>query len=97
MAPFRPDLAPHVAEIPRHLPADLKRIVKSALRALATDPRAGEPLIRELEGFWKYRVKRFRIVYAIHTGRRTVRILAVGHRKRIYEQLVEEIHQAGKP
>jgi len=91
------EIPSQIAEIVRHPPPDLEHIVKAALRALANDPRAGEPLIRELEGLWKYRAKRFRIVYTIDTRRRTIRILAIGHRKRIYEELVEEIRRARKP
>jgi len=91
MAAFRLEMPPHVAEVIRHLPPDLKRPIKAALRLLSGDPGAGEPLIRELEGLWKYRVKRFRIVYAIDRKRRDVRIMAVAHRRQIYEALVEEI------
>ena len=91
MAAFRPDIPPHVAKIIRHLPPDLKRSVKQALRSLSDDPSYGQPLLRELEGFWKYRVRRFRIVYAIDRARRIIRILAVGHRKEIYEQVAEQI------
>ena len=65
MPVFRPDVPPHVAEVIRHLPPDLKRGVKHAIRALSMDPFSGEPLVRELEGLWKYRVRRFRIVYAL--------------------------------
>ncbi len=62
---FRWDIPPHVGQRIRHLPPDLKRGVKAALRALARDPALGEPLRGELAALWKYRVKRFRIVYVI--------------------------------
>ena len=75
----------HVAEIIRHLPPDLKRAIKGALQALGRDPALGEPLLRELEGLWKYRVRRFRIVYSVDRGKRVVRVFAVGHRRTIYE------------
>jgi len=91
MRGFQPDIPPHVADIIRHLPPDLKRGVKSTLRLLSTDPSCGVPLLRELEGYWKYRVRRFRIVYGIDQRRRTLRILAVGHRRQVYEELVAQI------
>jgi mRNA interferase RelE/StbE len=91
MAAYRPDIPPHVAGVIRHLPPDLKHSVKAALRALSTDPHAGEPLIRELEGLWKYRVRRFRIVYAINRKDKTLRIMAVGHRRRVYDDLIEQL------
>ena len=86
MPTYRLDIPLHVGEILRHLPPELKRPVKNALQALARDPGLGEPLLRELEGLWKYRVRRFRIVYAIDRGTRALRIFAVGHRRTIYEE-----------
>lgn len=97
MAVFRPDIPPHVGEVIRHLPPDLKRSVKQALRALSSDPFSGEPLLRELAGLRKYRVRRFRIVYAIDREHRTVRIVAVGHRQEIYEKIAERIRRAKPP
>lgn len=87
MASYRLDIPPHVAESIRPLPPDLKRAIKAALHALGGDPSLGVPLLRELEGLWKYRVRRFRIVYSIDRGKRIVRIFAVGHRRTIYETL----------
>ena len=86
-APLRPDIPPHVAERIRSLPPEVKQGVKEALRLLSRDPGAGEPLRRELEGYWKYRVRRYRVVY--QPVRRVVRVVAVGHRRTIYEELGE--------
>lgn len=87
MAGYRPDIPPHVADVIRNLPPEVKRGVKAAIRALANEPGGGEPLQRELAGLWKYRVRRFRIVYAIDRQRRVLRIMAVGHRRIVYEEL----------
>lgn len=87
MIPFRPDIPPHVAEVIRSLHPDLKRAIKSAIRAIAIDPECGVPLLRELDGLWKFRVRRYRIVYAIDRKSRTIRLMAVGHRTHIYEEL----------
>jgi mRNA interferase RelE/StbE len=65
----------------------LKRSIKAAVRAIATDPECGEALLRELDGLWKYRVRRFRIVYAIDRKTRVIRVMAVGHRRHVYEEL----------
>jgi mRNA interferase RelE/StbE len=65
--------------------------VKAAVRAIAADPRSGEPLKAELKGLWKYRVRRFRIVYAIDSKKRIVRLMAIGHRKHVYEELADRI------
>ena len=84
---FRPDIPSHVAEVIRSLHPDLKRSIKAAVRGIATDPEYGEPLQRELDGLRKYRVRRFRIVYAIDRKRRVIRLMAVGHRRHVYEEL----------
>jgi len=88
---YRLDIPPHVAEILRHLPPELKRPITSALQALGRDPALGEPLLRELEGLWKYRVRRFRIVYAVDRGARVLRVFAVGHRRTIYEEVAAAV------
>ncbi|HEY6086008.1 MAG TPA: type II toxin-antitoxin system RelE/ParE family toxin [Nitrospira sp.] len=87
MRPFQPDIPRHVADIIRSLHPDLKRSIKSAIRAIAHDPECGEPLLRELKGLWKYRVRRFRIVYSIDRKTHMIRLMAVGHRRSIYEEL----------
>jgi len=89
---YRLDIPPHVGEILRRLPPELKRPIKSALQALGRDPALGEPLLRELEGLWMYRVRRFRIVYAVDRDTRVLRIFAVGHRRTIYEQAAALMH-----
>ena len=75
----------------RHLPPDLKRGIAQAIRAICVDPARGEPLERELGGYRKYKVRRFRIVYQPDSTARTVRILAIGHRRTIYEDVVEQL------
>lgn len=47
--------------------------------------------MRELDGLWKYRVRRFRIVYAIDRRARTIRLKATGHRQSIYEDLTAKL------
>jgi mRNA interferase RelE/StbE len=89
MTPFELDIPPHVAEVVRRLPPDIKRPVKAALRAISSDPSVGAPLERELKGLWRFRVRRFRIVYAVDRSRRMIRVMAVAHRRRIYDDLTE--------
>jgi mRNA interferase RelE/StbE len=89
--PFRTDIPPHVAEVIRSLHPDLKRSIKAAVRNIATNPECGEPLMRELDGLWKYRVRRFRIVYAIDRTAHVIRLIAVGHRQSIYEDLATKL------
>ncbi|MBI5853774.1 MAG: type II toxin-antitoxin system RelE/ParE family toxin [Nitrospirae bacterium] len=93
MTHFRPDIPPHVAEVIRSLHPDLKRSIKAAIRAIGTDPACGEPLQRELDGLRKYRVRRFWIVYAVDRKTRVIRLMAVGHRRNVYEELTARLRR----
>lgn len=96
MAAYRPDIPPRVAEIIRHLPPDVKRSVKQALRSLSANPLLGAPLMRELSGLWKFKVRRFRIIYQLGRKARIIRIFAIGHRRDIYEELAGQLRQVGR-
>lgn len=93
MEPFVLEIPPHVAEVLRRLPPDIKRPVKAALRAIGRDPRVGSLLVRELKGLWRFRVRRFRIVYSVDRRRRIVRVLAVAHRRSVYDELAEIVRR----
>ena len=93
MAAYRPDIPPHVTEIIRHLPPDVKRSIKQALKSLSTDPFSGASLLRELSGLWKFKVRRFRIIYQLDRKARVIRIFAVGHRREVYEELADRLRR----
>jgi mRNA interferase RelE/StbE len=93
---FRADIPPHAAEVIRHLSPDLKRSIKAAVRALCVNPSEGAPLVKELKGLWKYRVRRFRIVYAIDQRRKVLRVMAIGHRRSVYEELSEDLRKVSE-
>ena len=93
---FRADIPPHVSETIQHLSPDLKCSIKAAVRALSENPNEGAPLVKELKGLWKYRVRRFRIVYAIDQRRKVLRVMAVGHRRSVYEEVTEHLPKMKK-
>ena len=93
MAAYRPDIPPHVAEIIRHLPPDVKRSVKQAVRALSADSSMGVPLRRDLSGLLKFKVRRFRIIYELDRKARVIRIFAIGHRRDVYEELAGQLRR----
>jgi mRNA interferase RelE/StbE len=78
------------------LPPDVKRSIKQALRSLTTDPFSGAPLIRELSGLWKFKVRRFRIIYEVARQARVIRIFAIGHRREVYEELADRLRQGAR-
>ena len=88
MKPFQPAIPPHVAEVIRSLHPDL-----AVIRASASGSKCGEPLLRDLDGLLKFRVRRFRIVYAIDRKTRTIRLMAVGHRRHIYEEVAARVQK----
>ena len=95
MAVYRPDIPPHVAELIRHLSPELTRSIKQAVRSLSADPIANAPLIGELSGLWRIKVRRFRIVYELDRKARAIRIFAIGHRREVYEQVADRLRQIG--
>jgi mRNA interferase RelE/StbE len=68
-------------------------LIKSAIRAIVAFPECGEPLKRELRGLRQYRVRRFRIVYAVDQKTRTIRVMAVGHRRQVYAERTERLRR----
>ena len=96
MAVYRPDIPPHVAEVIHHLPPDIKRSVKQALRSLSADLISGVPLMRELSGLSKYKVRRFRIIYELDRKARIIRIYAVGHWREVYEKLAGQMREVAR-
>jgi mRNA interferase RelE/StbE len=87
MAAYRADIPPHIADVIRHLPPDQKHSVNQAIRSVSADPFSGAPLMRELSGLWKFKVRRFRIIYELDRKARIIRIFAIGHRRDVYEEL----------
>ena len=90
-------IPPEVADVIRRLSPDLKRGVRAALRVLTTDPTQGVPLARELKGKWRYRVRRYRIVYEVDLKARVCRVVAVGHRNDVYEELAARLRSGSWP
>ncbi|MCA9468923.1 MAG: type II toxin-antitoxin system RelE/ParE family toxin [Nitrospira sp.] len=93
---FHPEIPPHVAEVTRHFPPDLKRSIKAALRTLCRNPHEGVPLVHELQGLWKYRVRRFRIVYAVDQKKQAIQVMAIGHRRDVYDEVTERVRRNKK-
>ena len=71
----------------QELDGSIKKIIKKAIEEkLMVDPlKFGLPLRRSLAGFFKLRVGNYRIIYQIKNNKVIVLIVAVGHRKSVYE------------
>ncbi|MBI4208340.1 MAG: type II toxin-antitoxin system RelE/ParE family toxin [Deltaproteobacteria bacterium] len=60
----------------------ISRILKKLEQVLGNDPSAGEPLVGEFKGCFKYRVGDYRIIYTKTMD--GILVLRIGHRKEIY-------------
>ena len=89
MARYRLVIRGAAAGVIRHLPPGIKRAVRAASDSLARNPSLGEALQGELRGRFKFRVRRYRIIYGLDRAKRTLNVLAVGHRRSIYEEMAE--------
>jgi len=81
----------HEAVVKHHIPAlpkTIKERVRSAIEErIASDPIAfGKPLRYGLKGYRRSRVGDYRIIYRIDEAIDTVLIIAIRHRKDIYEE-----------
>lgn len=83
-------IPPEVARAIGDLSPELKKAVRAALTEIESSPFAGTPLQAELAGCLKVKVRRYRIVYRVERPTRKVLVLAIGHRRSIYEDLADE-------
>jgi mRNA interferase RelE/StbE len=73
-----------LARFIRSIHPELKRKINAAMKIISSTPDAGKALRDDLAGLRSFRVSRFRIIYRI--SHRTIEIIAIGPRERIYEE-----------
>ena len=73
-----------------HVPPEPKRRIRQALRALESATEPGEPLERELKGFWKIAVGTYRIIYR-HDSH-AFQVVTIRPRSDVYEYLTGAVH-----
>ncbi len=78
-----------VAHLIRGMHPELKRKIRGALEIIVATPDSEKALKDELSGLQSFRVGKFRVVYKV--ARRTIEILAVGPRSKIYEETLRLI------
>jgi mRNA interferase RelE/StbE len=83
-AAYRLRIPQSVAALVRGMHPHLKRKVRAALKQILSNPNEGQSLKGELAGLRSFRVSRFRIIYRIQKNH--VELVAIGPRKRIYEE-----------
>jgi mRNA interferase RelE/StbE len=84
---FRLTVPIEIQRLIRKMHPDLKRKLRASLNLIASDPSSGKVLFDELEGLRSFRVSSFRVIYKI-TDPKQIEIIAIGPRRRIYEETV---------
>lgn len=69
----------------RRLPTEARRAIAVALDELIHDPRVGDPLRGDWEGYWKLRTRDYRIIYRI-VGSGVAEVQYVRHRREAYRR-----------
>jgi len=86
MKSYRIRFTPEAAQGISRLHPEHKKIIRSALDRLRSDPFSGDDLQGELSEFKSVKPRRFRIIYRVDENHGLVQVLYVGHRRDVYEQ-----------
>lgn len=84
---YRIEVAPAAVRQLRKLDPTARRRVQAAVELLADEPRPGSA--KKLvggDGEWRVRTGDFRIIYEIHDEVLLVLVVAVGHRREVYQR-----------
>ena len=80
-----PEAARQLRDLGPSTAADIKRFLERRVKGSA-DPTAFSKALRgDLTGYWRYRVKDYRILCRIEHHRIVVVVISVGHRSGVYE------------
>lgn len=79
-------LAPAAVRQLRKLPPEARRRIQAAIEILAETPRPpGAKKLAGNSGDWRVRTGDFRIIYEIRDAQLIVLVVAMGHRRDIYQ------------
>lgn len=82
------------ASLVRNLHPHIKSQIQVALQAIIDDPYCGKALKDEVHVLRSYRVKKYRVIYRIVSGKKFLEIIAIGPRRNIYEETFKIIGKA---
>jgi len=70
----------------KKLPHPHQKAIILVLMEIKEEPFLGNPLTRELTGYFSYRVGVYRIIYKVNKKDKVINILTAGNRSTTYEQ-----------
>lgn len=73
-----------IIKLDRRTQAEIVRYLRERVQEAANPRDFGKPLRGEKKGLWRYRVGDYRIICDIRDVKKTVVVLALGHRKGVY-------------
>jgi mRNA interferase RelE/StbE len=79
---------PAAAKMIRKLSPEIREVCKNAIEYIAENPYEGKSLKGPLNEYRSFRESDYRIVYTVEEKRITIIVVAVGHRRDIYEKLM---------
>ena len=86
-------LTPTAVNAFNRLHPEVKKQLKNALHALKENPCFGKPLREELISFRSLKIKRYRVIYQIDDNLQFIIVIALGHRRDIYEVATKLLQQ----
>jgi mRNA interferase RelE/StbE len=83
---FTPEAARQLRDLGPSVTTIVREFLDTRIRG-ATDPEQfGKPLRGEFKGFWRYRVRDYRLLCRLEKKVLIIVVVAVGHRSSIYEK-----------
>ena len=79
----------------RRLDPGIRRRVLAALQKLQAEPERGKPLQLTIKGLRSWRTGAYRIVYRVIETRIEILVVALGHRRDVYEKLQKTLSKRG--
>jgi len=80
-----PEAAGQLRDLGPSAAAEIKKYLETRIKGATNPEQFGKPLRGELKGFWRYRVRDYRILCRLEKKILIVIVVAVGHRSAVYE------------
>jgi mRNA interferase RelE/StbE len=95
MSPIRVELEQQVVDYIRSLPPEPRRVIRRSLKNLEKEKGDIRALEGDLEGFYRLRVLRYRIIffYQVQIERKTIRCVYAAPRSIVYEVFAQRLRE----